>query len=56
MPRTQPMSQCFKDHPCDTQKLNQSTTPLDECKSHVMELYGVQTLVTDVPILTCACI
>lgn len=50
------MNQCFKDHPCDIQTLNENTKPLDECKSHMMELYGVQTLVTDVPILTCACI
>lgn len=50
------MTQCFKDHPSDTQILNENTKPLDECKSEVMELYGVEMMVTRVPILTCDCL
>lgn len=47
------MTQCFKDHPCDSQNLYENTRPIAECESHVIELYDCQTLVTDVPILTC---
>lgn len=47
------MTQCFKDHPCDSQNLYENTRPIAECASHVIELYDCQTLVTDVPILTC---
>jgi len=47
------MTQCFKDHECDKQVLNQNTKPIAECASHVVELYGCKTNVTEVPILTC---
>lgn len=47
------MTQCFKDDPSDTQKLNENTLPIDQCKRQMIELYGVETMVTDVPILTC---
>lgn len=47
------MTKCFKDHPCDTQRLNYNTVPIAECKTHWVELYGCQTLVTEVPVLTC---
>lgn len=47
------MTKCFKDHPCDSQNLYENTRPIAECESHVIELYDCQTLVTDVPILTC---
>ena len=50
------MTQCFRDHPSDTQILNENTKPLDECKSEMMELYGVEMMVTRVPILTCDCL
>ena len=50
------MTQCFKDQTCDTQRLNESTVPLSECKTRWMEVYGCMTEVTDVPILTCECI
>ena len=50
------MTQCFKDHPSDTQNLNENTKPLDECKSEIMELYGVEMMVKRVPILTCDCL
>ena len=51
-----PMTQCFKDQTCDTQRLNESTVPLSECKTRWVEVYGCMTEVTDVPILTCECI
>lgn len=47
------MTQCFKDHECDKQVLNQNTKPIAECASHVVELYGCKTTVTEVPVLTC---
>lgn len=47
------MTQCFKDQTCDTQRLNQSTVPLSECKKRFVDVYGCMTEVTDVPILTC---
>ncbi|MDY7567869.1 hypothetical protein QN400_17310 [Pseudomonas sp. RTC3] len=47
------MTQCFKDHECDKQVLNQNTKPIAECASHVVELYGCKTRVTEVPVLTC---
>ena len=50
------MTQCFKDHPSDSQNLNENTKPLDECKSEMMELYGVEMMVKRVPILTCDCL
>jgi hypothetical protein len=50
------MTQCFKDHPSDTQNLNENTKPLDECKSEMMEVLGVEMMITDVPILTCDCL
>lgn len=50
------MTQCFKDHPSDTQILNENTKPLDECETRIMELYGVEMEVTQVPILTCDCL
>ena len=50
------MTQCFKDHPSDTQNLNENTKPLDECKSEMMEVLGVEMMVKRVPILTCDCL
>nr|WP_314485356.1 hypothetical protein [uncultured Pseudomonas sp.] len=50
------MTQCFKDHPCDNEKLNENIKPLDECKTHKMEVLGVEMMITDVPILTCDCL
>ena len=50
------MTQCFKDHPSDNEKLNENTKPLDECETRMMELYGVEMEVTQVPILTCDCL
>ncbi|MEB0076397.1 hypothetical protein QN386_05565 [Pseudomonas sp. CCI3.2] len=48
------MTQCFKDHECDTQLLNQPTKPIEECETHRIELYGVMQDVVDVPFLTCS--
>lgn len=50
------MSQCFKDRPCDTQRLNHNTIPVDECEGQEVELYGSRSFVTEVPILTCDCL
>ncbi|WP_244302767.1 DUF2515 family protein [Pseudomonas saxonica] len=50
------MTQCFKDHPSDNEKLNENIKPLDECKTHKMEVLGVEMMITDVPILTCDCL
>lgn len=41
------MTQCFKDHPSDNEKLNENTKPLDECKSEMMAL-GNTTLFLDI--------
>ena len=54
--RSLPMTQCFKDHPSDNEKLNENIKPLDECKTHKMEVLGVEMMITDVPILTCDCL
>ncbi|MHC8322552.1 DUF2515 family protein [Pseudomonas sp. GB2N2] len=48
------MTQCFKDLPCDEQRLNHNSTPVADCECSEVELYGTRALVTDVPILTCA--
>jgi len=50
------MTQCFKEQPCDEQRLNHNSTPVADCECEEVELYGSRTFVTDVPILTCACI
>jgi hypothetical protein len=50
------MTQCFKEHPSDEQRLNHNSTPVADCECEEVELYGSKTLVTDVPILTCACL
>ncbi|WP_392885105.1 DUF2515 family protein [Pseudomonas migulae] len=50
------MTQCFKEQPSDQQRLNQNTTPVADCECKEERLYGSKTLVTDVPILTCACL
>lgn len=50
------MTQCFKDHPSDNEKLNENIKPLDECKTHKMEVLGVEMMITDFPILTCDCL
>ncbi|MHC8365035.1 DUF2515 family protein [Pseudomonas sp. ZT5P21] len=50
------MTQCFKNQPCDKQPLNQNTTPVADCECKEERLYGERTLVTEVPILTCACL
>lgn len=50
------MTPCFKEQPCDGQLLYHNSTPVEECECKEVELYGSKLLVTDVPILTCACI
>ncbi|MHC8322757.1 DUF2515 family protein [Pseudomonas sp. GB2N2] len=50
------MSQCFKEHPSDEQRLNHNTTPIAECECKEVRLYGALSMVTEVPILTCACL
>ncbi|WP_223449965.1 MULTISPECIES: DUF2515 family protein [unclassified Pseudomonas] len=50
------MTQCFKEHPCDEQRLNHNSTPVADCECKEELLYGSKTFVTDVPILTCACL
>lgn len=50
------MTQCFKEQPCDEQRLNHNSTPVADCECEEVELYGSRTFVTDVPILTCACL
>ena len=50
------MTQCFKDQPSDQQRLNHNSTPVAECECKEELLYGSKTLITDVPILTCACL
>ena len=48
------MTQCFKDHECDKQVLNQNTKPFSECETHWVEAYGARFEVTEVPFLTCS--
>jgi hypothetical protein len=50
------MTQCFKEHPSDEQRLNHNSTPVADCECKEELLYGSKTFVTDVPILTCACL
>ncbi|WP_397451507.1 DUF2515 family protein [Pseudomonas sp. NA-150] len=50
------MTQCFKDHECDNENLNENTIPISECKTEIVERDGVMTKVTIVPVLTCECI
>ena len=50
------MTQCFKEHPSDEQRLNHNSTPVADCEYKEELLYGSKTFVTDVPILTCACL
>ncbi|NUU34067.1 DUF2515 family protein [Pseudomonas sp. C2B4] len=50
------MTQCFKEHPSDEQRLNHNSTPVADCECEEVRLYGSKTLVTEVPILTCACL
>jgi hypothetical protein len=50
------MTQCFKEHPIDDQRLNHNSTPVADCECKEELLYGSKTLVTDVPVLTCACL
>jgi hypothetical protein len=50
------MTQCFKDHRSDEQRLNHNSTPVADCECKEERLYGANTLVTEVPILTCACL
>lgn len=50
------MIQCFKAHPSDEQRLNHNSTPVADCECKEEQLYGVKTMVTDVPILTCKCL
>lgn len=50
------MTQCFKEQPCDDQRLHHNSTPVADCECQEELLYGSKTLVTDVPILTCACL
>ncbi len=47
------MTQCFKDHECDKQILNQNTKPFSECETHRVSVNGDWFEVTDVPVLTC---
>jgi hypothetical protein len=48
------MTQCFKDHECDKQILNQNTKPFADCETHMVRAYDDLFEVTEVPILTCS--
>jgi hypothetical protein len=50
------MTQCFKKHPSDEQRLNHPITPVADCECKEEQLYGKPTPVTQVPVLTCACL
>ncbi|MCF4997279.1 hypothetical protein GIW70_19595 [Pseudomonas syringae] len=50
------MSQCFKEHPSDEQRLNHNTTSVDACECSDQLLYGEKVRVTEVPVLTCQCL
>lgn len=46
------MSQCFRDHPSDTQVLNQSTRALADCDTQIIHRDGEKFPVTEIPVLT----
>ncbi|SER21180.1 hypothetical protein SAMN03159444_03515 [Pseudomonas sp. NFACC02] len=46
------MTQCFRDHPSDTQVLNQSTRALADCDTRFIYRDGEKYPVTEIPILT----
>jgi hypothetical protein len=48
------MTQCFKDHECDKQRLNHNTKPFSECETHSVRAYDGLFEVTEVPFLTCS--
>ncbi|MCU1763842.1 hypothetical protein NTD84_29530 [Pseudomonas sp. 14P_8.1_Bac3] len=50
------MTQCFKEHPSDKQRLNHNITPIADCECKEEMLYGVKAQITEVPILTCDCL
>ncbi|BCX65977.1 MULTISPECIES: DUF2515 family protein [Pseudomonas] len=50
------MTSCFKNHPGDQQRLNHNSTPVADCECKEERLYGAMTMVTEVPVLTCACL
>ena len=50
------MTQCFRVHRSDEQRLNHNITPVADCECKEELLYGAKTMVTTVPILTCACL
>ncbi|GAB3629183.1 hypothetical protein PTE30175_05052 [Pandoraea terrae] len=50
------MTYCFKEHESDKQELNKNTKPISECKNYFTEENGRKVRVTEVPVLTCACI
>jgi hypothetical protein len=48
------MSQCFNELASDSQRLNHSIMPIDDCACGEELLYGERVQVTEVPVLTCA--
>ncbi|MES2739849.1 MAG: hypothetical protein V4754_02680 [Pseudomonadota bacterium] len=50
------MTQCFKGHECDEQKLYTIKKPISECKSYLTEENGRTIQTIEVPLLTCECI
>jgi len=50
------MSQCFNELASDSQRLNHSITPIDDCACGEELLYGERVQVTEVPVLTCQCL
>lgn len=50
------MSNCFKDHKYDKEKLNTHSMPLSECETRIVERNGEMVRRTIVPILTGECL
>lgn len=50
------MTQCFKEHACDSQSLHRNTRNISDCESYLTRKHGRNFKITDVPILTCECI
>ena len=50
------MTQCFKDHDCDTKELHKNTKSISACENSTTEENGKKVRNFKVPVLTCECI
>lgn len=50
------MTHCFDTLPSDNRPLHHNDVAVNDCEPSKVRLYGADCLVTEVPILTCACL